>query len=123
MMKVIRKFYQLLVIGLLLNITATSGFSEETEFENAANHSMENMIVTATKTERSLEDISTNMTVLTQKDIQACQPTDVMDLLRHVPGLVLNGMGSSKSSFYAGSRGIQPSSRGMLIMVDGIERR
>ena len=84
-------------------------------------HTLDEVVVTATKTERELRDVSTNMVVLTEKDIEQYQPTDTMDLLRHVPGLVLNGMGSSKASFYAGSRGIQPSSRGMLIMMDGIE--
>ncbi|MCI5150314.1 MAG: TonB-dependent receptor [Candidatus Electrothrix sp. MAN1_4] len=84
-------------------------------------HALDEVVVTATKTERELRDVSTNMVVLTEKDIEKYQPTDTMDLLRHVPGLVLNGMGSTKASFYAGSRGIQPSSRGMLIMMDGIE--
>ncbi len=84
-------------------------------------HALDEVVVTATKTERELKDVSTNMVVLTEKDIEQYQPTDTMDLLRHVPGLVLNGMGSSKASFYAGSRGIQPSSRGMLIMMDGVE--
>jgi TonB-dependent siderophore receptor len=82
---------------------------------------LDEVVVTATKTERELKEIPTNMAVVTEEDIARIQPTDAMDLLRHVSGLVLNGMGSSKASFYAGARGIQPSSRGMLLMMDGIE--
>jgi TonB-dependent siderophore receptor len=84
-------------------------------------YSLDEVVVTATKTERELKEIPTNMVVLTKNDIERTQPTDTMDLLRHIPGLVLNGMGSTKASFYAGARGIQPSSRGMLMMMDGIE--
>ncbi|MCI5129238.1 MAG: hypothetical protein D3907_12255, partial [Candidatus Electrothrix sp. AUS3] len=102
-------------------LLAVPSFAQE-QFRAARNiHSLDEVVVTATKTERELKDVSTNMVVLTEKDIEQYQPTDTMDLLRHVPGLVLNGMGSSKASFYAGSRGIQPSSRGMLIMMDGVE--
>ncbi|CAK8714978.1 MAG: TonB-dependent siderophore receptor [Candidatus Electronema aureum] len=84
-------------------------------------HTMNEIVVTATKTEREVKEIPTNVAVLTEKDIEQIQPTDTMDLLRHVPGLVLNGMGSSKASHYAGVRGMQPSSRGMLLLMDGIE--
>ncbi|CAK8720012.1 TonB-dependent siderophore receptor [Candidatus Electronema halotolerans] len=82
---------------------------------------LDEVVVTATKTERELKEIPTNMAVVTAEEVERIQPTDAMDLLRHVPGLVLDGMGGSKASFYAGARGIQPSSRGMLIMMDGIE--
>ena len=84
-------------------------------------HTMNEIVVTATKTEREVKEIPTNVAVLTEKDIEQIQPTDTMDLLRHVPGLVLNGMGSSKASHYAGVRGMQPSSRGMLLLMDWIE--
>lgn len=96
-------------------------FAQEQSGAKEKIHALNEVVVTATKTERELKKVSTNMVVLTEKDIEQHQPTDTMDLLRHVPGLVLNGMGSSKASFYAGSRGIQPSSRGMLIMMDGVE--
>lgn len=82
---------------------------------------LEEIVVTATKTQRELQWIPTNMAVITEEEIKRYQPSDIMDLLRHVPGFSMNGMGSSKASFYGGFRGIQPSSRGVLIMMDGIE--
>jgi len=104
--------------AVLVALCAAPSFAQE---QPEKIHALDEVVVTATRTERQLKDVSTNMAVLTEKDIERYQPTDTMDLLRHVPGLVLNGMGSSKASFYAGSRGIQPSTRGMLIMMDGIE--
>ena len=102
--------------AVLVALCAAPSFAQE---QPEKIHALDEVVVTATKTERQLKDVSTNMAVLTEKDIERYQPTDTMDLLRHVPGLVLNGMGSSKASFYAGSRGMQPSTRGMLIMMDG----
>ncbi len=116
-----RRFKLCFGIAVLSVVWCSAGFCKEASDSQSTKDILEEMIVTATKSERPLKDVSTNMAVLTREDIAAYQPTDVMDLLRHVPGLVLNGMGSSKSSFYAGARGIQPSSRGMLIMVDGVE--
>lgn len=62
--------------------------------QQGAVHMLNEVVVTATKTEREVKEIPTNVAVLTAKDIERIQPTDTMDLLRHVPGLVLNGMGS-----------------------------
>ncbi|NJL59991.1 MAG: TonB-dependent receptor, partial [Desulfobacteraceae bacterium] len=114
-------FVYLMICGVFVVMGASPGFSQDKAKSGEAAYSLDEVVVTATKTQREVKDVPTDMAVLTQKDIEKYQPTDVMDLLRHVPGLVLDGMGSSKASFYAGSRGIQPSSRGMLIMMDGIE--
>ncbi|WYD80082.1 MAG: hypothetical protein V8K32_12275 [Candidatus Electrothrix gigas] len=101
----------LTALAALAVLLATPSFAQEQSEAKDKIHALDEVVVTATKTERELKDVSTNMVVLTEKDIEQYQPTDTMGLLRHVPGLVLNGMGSSKASFYAGSRGIQPSSR------------
>jgi len=101
----------------VLAVVVAPSFAEEQQQV----HALDEVVVTATKTEREVKEIPTNVAVVTSKDIEKIQPTDTMDLLRHVPGLVLDGMGGSKASFYAGARGIQPSSRGMLILMDGIE--
>ncbi|MCI5159368.1 MAG: hypothetical protein D3906_13225, partial [Candidatus Electrothrix sp. AUS1_2] len=111
----------LTALAVLLATSSFAQFAQEQAGAAEKVHTLDEVVVTATKTERELKDVSTNVVVLNEKDIEKYQPTDTMDLLRHVPGLVLNGMGSSKASFYAGARGIQPSSRGMLLMMDGIE--
>lgn len=84
-------------------------------------HTVEGITISATKTERNVNEVPTNIAVVTQEDISKVQPTDVMDLLRQVPGLTLRSMGSYKASFYIGARGRQPNTRGMLLMMDGVE--
>ncbi len=79
------------------------------------------IIVTATRTERKETEVSTNVAVITKEEIEKYQPVDVMDLLRHVPGLTLNGFGSYKAFFSASFRGTRPSGRGSLVMLDGFE--
>lgn len=102
------------ILGFLLMVGGGVCWAqEEREVQEAARQvfGMDEMVVTATRTEREVKEVSTNVTVLTRKDIETYQPTDLMDLLRRVPGLVLNGQGSSKASFYGSSRGLQPSTR------------
>lgn len=107
---------QLKCIVLLLLLVPFTGLAEENE-----NIVLDEIVVTATRTDREIKDVATNITVLTQDDIKQYQPANITDLLNHVPGLVINGMGSIMSTVYAGSRGISPSSRGLLLMIDGIE--
>ena len=122
------KITKFLALFSLLNFVLFFLFSQSTWADGSQDGGLketdlqlDEIVVTATKTARELKDVTTNMTVITAEDIEGTEPTDIMDLLRQVPGLSLNGLGSSKASFYAGFRGIQPSSRGVLIMMDGIE--
>ena len=105
----------LMVLMLFLLIPAIASAEEEKTAQ------LDEIVVTATKTDREIKEVPTNIAVITEDDIQRIQPTDVMELLRHVPGLVLNSMGGVETTFYASSRGLSPSSRGMLLMIDGVE--
>ncbi len=82
---------------------------------------LDEIVVTATKTDRKIHEVPTNIAVITEDDIERIQPNDVMEPLRHVPGLVLNSLGGVETTFYASSRGASPSSRGMPLMIDGVE--
>jgi TonB-dependent siderophore receptor len=82
---------------------------------------LKEVIVTATKTERKETETTSNVAVITEEEIEKYQPTDVMDLLRHVSGLTLSGFGGEKARFAAGFRGMQPTIRGILVMLDGYE--
>lgn len=81
---------------------------------------LDEVVVTATKTEREVKDVSTNMTVITKEDIKKYKPTDLFDLLRHVSGLNL-GQASSRSAYIAGFRGMQPSGKAINLMLNGFE--
>ncbi len=82
---------------------------------------MDEIVVTATKTQRAEQEVSTNMTILTEEDIKQYDATELTDLLRHVPGLTLNTFGGEKLRVSAGFRGMQTNIRGILFMHDGFE--
>ncbi len=79
---------------------------------------MEQVVVTATRTEQPVDKTLAPVTVFERKDIERIQPTNLVDLLRHVPGvnLIQNGSEGANSSIYI--RGT--SSQHAIVLVDGM---
>jgi vitamin B12 transporter len=75
--------------------------------------------VTANMTETPLGEVGSAITVITGEDLQQRQTQLVSDILREVPGLVVNragGVGSQTQARIRGSEGNQT-----LVLIDGIE--
>ena len=80
---------------------------------------LEPVVVTATRIETPLEQVTTSITVITEDEIRAQQAETVLDALRNVPGLDVvqtGSRGSSTSIFIRGSNSNQ-----VLVLVDGME--
>ncbi|ETR65876.1 MAG: hypothetical protein OMM_13579, partial [Candidatus Magnetoglobus multicellularis str. Araruama] len=88
-------------------------------FVHAKSIKLDDIVVTASKTEKPLKEDTSNTTVISKDDIQKYHPRDIMDLLQHVPGMTMNNM--ANGSYYIGFRGTEPSPKGTMIMIDGIE--
>ena len=78
---------------------------------------LEQIVVTASKRQQSLEDVPLSVSVLDAREFQRLAPITIDDALRHVPGVNMTGTqvnirGSSGYSRGAGSR--------VLLLVDGI---
>jgi len=98
--------------SLALALMATAGFS------HAESLSLDNQVVTATRTGQSLGANLGAVTRLDQRAIQRLQPTDMLDLLRRTPSLsIVNNGGAGKSST-VGIRG--SSSDHVLVLIDGV---
>ncbi|MCS7163671.1 MAG: TonB-dependent receptor [Thermodesulfovibrio sp.] len=82
---------------------------------------LEEIVVTATKTERELKEVSTNVTVITKEDIEKYDARDVSELLRQIPGFNISFFGGVHADVYVSSRGNVPLTRGAQILVNGIE--
>ncbi|SDZ93071.1 vitamin B12 transporter [Desulfuromusa kysingii] len=80
---------------------------------------MDPVVVTATRTGTPLSQIASSVTVITAAEIEAKQQTQVIDVLRSVPGvnIVQTGSRGGQTSVYL--RGTD--SRHTLILIDGIE--
>src|SRR5499426_2069926 len=102
------------VVLLFILFPSFSRAAEPTPVE-----SLPPMVVTATRTEVPLNQLTTSLTVITAEDIRERQAELVSEVLRDVAGVnvVQNGsMGTTTSVFIRGSASNQ-----VLVMIDGVE--
>jgi len=77
------------------------------------------VIVTSTRTETPLEQVTTSASVITAKDIQDQQAETVLEILRNVPGLDVVQSGSRGTATSVFIRGAE--SDHVLVLIDGVE--
>lgn len=102
------------VIGIWLGV-GPEGWAQETPPEVE----VEEVVVTATKTEVPLKEVTSSVTVITEEEIQAKNAKTVLEVLRDVPGLDVvqtGGPGGTTSVFMRGSN-----SSHTLVLIDGVQ--
>lgn len=85
---------------------------------NAENVKLDEIVVTATRTEVPRSQIPGSATVMTEKDIESAQVSNVSDLLRDIPGIDVvqqGGAGKTTSIFIRGGE-----SSHTLVLIDGV---
>jgi len=85
---------------------------------DVAPSSLETVTVTATRTERSVEESLASVTVIDRGEIERRQAQSVQDLLRGVPGLSISnngGLGKATQVFLRGTE-----SDHVLVLIDGV---
>ncbi|WP_321471297.1 TonB-dependent receptor domain-containing protein [Halarcobacter sp.] len=102
-----KKITTSLVAGLLL---ATNLFSQELSTIT---------IVSATKSEQSIKDITSNVDVITKQDIEERHFTSVIDALNSLPGITFTSNGGIGSTVSLNLRG--SSNNRTLILIDGVK--
>ncbi len=87
-----------------------------------AEQSLSEIVVTATRTERRVEEVPASVTVIGRKDIATQQPQNPLDLLRNVEGIDVAGYGSPASLPRITLRGVGGSFGGSTsqILIDGM---
>jgi len=86
---------------------------------HAADNPVEPIVVTATRTARTIDETLAAVTVITREDIERLQATSVEEVLRGVPGLTLSnngGPGKATSVFLRGTN-----SDHVLVLIDGVK--
>ncbi len=79
------------------------------------------IVVTATRTGTPLSQIASSVTVITAEEIEAKQQTQVLDVLRSVPGVNIMQQGPAGANSSIFLRGTD--NKHTLVLVDGIEFR
>ena len=105
-----KKHYALLLIAAPLSVSAAS--SEDT---------LDEMIITATKTEKSIRDVSSAVTVIDKTRIESSTGSTVDQVLRGVPGLYASRMDPSSPNRIAQTytRGLPGNGR-TLVLIDDV---
>lgn len=111
-----KKFFAGFLCLYLLVPFSTTAFAEE----NAPETTLEEMVVTATRTSKSLESVPGSVSVITQKDIESRNVQSLDGVLKQVPGLYSRREGEfSTLQPVIEMRGIAGQNR-TLILLDGI---
>ncbi len=90
-----------------------------TPLAHAATGTLDEVVVTATRTEQSADETLASVTVITRQDIEHLQAQSLPEVLRGVPGLTLSnngGAGKATSVFLRGTNADH-----VLVLVDGIK--
>ncbi|MBD3319495.1 MAG: TonB-dependent receptor [Chitinivibrionales bacterium] len=80
--------------------------------------SMDRIIVTATRTQKKQEDLSSSVSIVDSDDIEALNPASSTDILGSLPGITIHKTGSFGRADVA-IRGIGDKGRRMMVLVDG----
>ena len=116
-MKRIYAFLFFMALGGLLFCNVVGAGEEDSGVYN-----LDEIVVTATKTERSIDSLAASVSVITKEEIQKSAAYRVDDLLRELPGVTVrsyHGIVSSSTTNDVSMRGLTGESR-VLVLKDGI---
>lgn len=82
---------------------------------------LEEMVVTATRTEERIKDVPASVTVITRQDIERSPARSVQELVLATPGVYMYDLTGSGIEGHVSMRGFNPQgSKRVRIMVDGV---
>lgn len=88
------------------------------ETEDASKGPIDQIVVVASKSERSIRDIAANVTILSQDDLSIEIATSIADALRYTPGIDYEGAGTRFGTEGINIRGI--GGNRVALLVDGV---
>lgn len=108
------RVFLVVVTGLLV---CSPAFSVETEMQPVE---MGEVVVTATRQEESLVSVPANVTVITEEEIEQSAAQNVPELLRTIPGILVNDIAGNGRNYTVDLRGFgETASLNTLVLVDG----
>ena len=119
-MKTIEK--AIVILSALFFLSSFAVAEEKTaEGEKKGGIKLEEVVVTATKTERKVTEVPASVTVITAEEIEAMQVTKTEDILRNIEGVDVRGFGGINPGEVT-IRGIRGSFTGATtqILVNGL---
>jgi outer membrane receptor for ferrienterochelin and colicins len=113
MRKVLRGF-----VSCILSLLMTTSILQAGEKEDETK--LEEIVVTATKTPHTLEDVPVETVLITKEDIESSNAKNVSELLKEIPGFYIRGENVPGSSSYLSRlRGLDFDKGYGLILING----
>jgi outer membrane receptor protein involved in Fe transport len=84
---------------------------------------LEEIVVTATRTARNIDDVPASISVVTRNQILDTPAQGLDDILRQVPGMTLSMMGPDEAhptSYSESARGLPTTETRILVLLDGV---
>lgn len=113
-----RPYATLLASGVLLCVASTVRAEQPDVANGSAPELVDQIVVVASKDERSIREIAANVTVLSRADLNNQLATSASDVFRYVPGVDYEGAGTRFGAEGINIRGI--GGNRVAIQVDGI---
>ncbi|UAB77829.1 TonB-dependent receptor [Erythrobacter sp. SCSIO 43205] len=106
-------------LALLPSALQAGTTDRNTDRQGAENPGSETIVVTANRTARPIVEVGASVTVIGEEEIVTRQASDVVDILRTVPGVTFNRNGGIGTATGVSIRGAQ--SAQTVVLVDGIK--
>ena len=84
----------MMLVGALTFILPRTGFAQKSDKEELPLYWMDEIVVTATRTEKAIKDLSATVSVITREEIEASNAHSCMDILNTLPGLFVQRTGA-----------------------------
>ncbi|MCD6335584.1 MAG: TonB-dependent receptor [Candidatus Latescibacteria bacterium] len=108
----------MMLVGALTFILPRTGFAQKSDKEELPLYWMDEIVVTATRTEKAIKDLSATVSVITREEIEASNAHSCMDILNTLPGLFVQRTGAFGRADVE-IRGIGEQGRKVMVLVDG----
>ena len=115
-----KKFLLLTCLFGVIFIIPEFAFAEKEE-KKVQVIKLEKVVVTATKTEKKIEDVPGSVAVITRKDIEESDAKAVPELINTLPGVTVYDSTGTGMSYSVSLRGVNPGRcNKVLVMVNGV---
>lgn len=105
--------------ALAVALGSTGALAQSIDLPESGEVDAETIVVTANRTERAISQVGESVTVIGEEEIINRQPSDVLDILRTVPGVTFNRNGGIGTNAGVSIRGAE--SDQTVVLIDGVK--
>ena len=111
--------FYLSVAASAVALCSTGAFAQGVDLPEDEEVISETIVVTANRTERAISQVGESVTLVEEEEIVNRQPSEVLDILRTVPGVTFNRNGGIGTNTGVSIRGAE--SDQTVVLIDGVK--